>query len=112
MNIIRRLFSGVRTDYLIKIYVIGGVITALLLSTNILGTFSGILWLVVSFILFPFSTIVWDRVMGIMLDGYTISFRIGLMTILWKFFKFFILYVFACLIAPIGILYVLFATRN
>lgn len=110
MTIIKRIFSGVKPEYLFKSYVISGVITALLLSTGVFNSFFKIVVLISLFVLFPFSAFVWDTFAYAMLRGYTYNVSIGIM--IFKVFKIVLLYVFSCLIAPIGILYLLFVTRK
>ena len=70
-----------------------------------------ILFLGSSLVLFPFATIVWDDFINTMMNGYTITLPIVFMLI-WKLIKIMILYFFAAFIAPIGVLYILFITRN
>jgi len=111
LKLIQRIFAGVNKSYLFKSYVISFIIGGFFLYSGSFSDIVGVVWVIISTILFPFATIVWDDFINTMMNGYSFSFSIILM-IIWKIAKVFILYIFAILIAPIGIIYILIATRK
>lgn len=104
---IRKIFSGVDTAYLIKSYFVSFVFLAVCLwAMN--GQEAGLYmytYVFVSFLLFPFSSILWDDLINTIMDGNTFILPIYFFVV-WKIIKVTILYGFAVFIAPIGLIYV------
>ncbi|VAW00754.1 hypothetical protein MNBD_ALPHA07-1286 [hydrothermal vent metagenome] len=118
MNILRRIFASVETGYLVNAYVIGALFYALYLCmiwnvtampaaeamppTVIFG---------ISAIVFPFSKLVWDELrrafLGDMIFIANAFFMSGSVILIN-----FLLFSFAIVIAPLGVLYLWFITKN
>lgn len=105
---VKQLFAGVDRQYLVKSYIFGMIITALALS--IADSMGKVIFCIVSFILFPFATIVWDDLMSTLMGGTVLILPLPIM-IVWKMFKILMLYVFTILIAPLGMIYILYMNR-
>ncbi|TES48501.1 hypothetical protein [Shouchella lehensis] len=63
------------------------------------------LFFLLNFFLFPFATVVWDDLIDLLLSGNQLLLPL-LFVIPWKMFKMIILYMFAIVIAPIGLIYI------
>lgn len=102
MEKIKNVISSVDRRYLIKCYIISIIIAFLAISGGVSGfTF---FFVIISAVLFPFSALVWDELIGLMMSGNFIVLPLPIM-IIWKFVKVLLLFGFAIFIAPLGILY-------
>lgn len=115
MFIFKRLFSGVQKEYLYKSYLISFLITALILICQVQSGFQEMsfiiwVWILGSFVLFPFSAIVWDDLINLLTNG-TIFVLPGWLMVIWKLFKVMMLYTFSFVVAPFGIIYILIKNK-
>ncbi|ALR23148.1 hypothetical protein [Sphingobium baderi] len=114
MEFLRRIFGAVDRAYLIRAYIIGGVIFALYGSFISYGAKSAPapIWIVfsISTLLFPFSKLVWDQVMSVML-GRNMFIMNAVFLMFAKLVINVILWACAIIIAPIGILWLWHRTR-
>lgn len=110
MNLIKKIFSGVDRQYLVKSYIISFLFTAFLvnLSSEGAGYPMPPVLLIISMVLFPFAAIVWDDLMNTLMGGHVIVLPL-IFLVMWKMMKILFLFMFSILIAPIGILYIYFA---
>lgn len=116
MEIMRRILSGVSNEYLFKSYVVSAIVTALIFVSSMesihdIWGMMALCLILVLFLLFPFSAIVWDDFIATMTRGTIIFLPIPIMLI-WKLFKIVILYFLSWLVGPIGVLYILYRTRK
>ncbi len=104
------MLSGVETQYLVKSYIISIIITGLIMYN--IDSFTNPVFTVVytslAGVLFPFATIVWDDLSSTMMGNIKLTLSIPFV-ITWKIFKIMALYLFAPLVAPIGMIYVYLA---
>lgn len=102
------MINGIDRRYLIKSYIFGALIFSMFLYVLMLtGDFHFIVFLffLLNFFLFPFATVVWDDLIDLLLSGNQLLLPL-LFVIPWKMFKMIILYMFAIVIAPIGLIYI------
>ena len=119
MNFIKRIFGSVQPRYLIRAYVLSAAFMALMV------------WMVLSLdsakpmhdravtlavfgvgaLLFPFSKLVWDEIKRVMM-GETVFFMNAVILMFLKVLVNFFLWGFSIFIAPVGILYLWFRSRN
>ncbi|AIC94443.1 hypothetical protein [Shouchella lehensis] len=107
-NFAKKMINGMDRRYLIKSYIFGALIFSMFLYVLMLtGDFHFIVFLffLLNFFLFPFATVVWDDLIDLLLSGNQLLLPI-LFVIPWKMFKMIILYMFAIVIAPIGLIYI------
>ncbi|SMP57373.1 hypothetical protein [Anoxynatronum buryatiense] len=90
-----------------KNYIIAIVLSFLVFSGGV--DVLTMLFVIVSAALFPFSALVWDELMNLMMGGNFIILPLPIMLV-WKLFKLLLLFLFAFIIAPVGIAYI--AIRN
>ncbi|MFB7881673.1 hypothetical protein [Brevundimonas diminuta] len=119
MNFIKRIFGSVQPRYLIRAYVLSAAFMALMVWMTLsaggaqplhdraaaLAVFG------VGALLFPFSKLVWDEIKRVMM-GETVFFMNTLMLMVLKVLVNFFLWGFSIFIAPLGILYLWFRSRN
>ncbi|WP_429933039.1 hypothetical protein [Agrobacterium vitis] len=117
MKFLQRIFSGVRPSYLIRSYLISLFFFGLMLSTVLnaetktstpIGT---IVFATSSAVLFPFAKLVWDELRDLAF-GNNIIFMNAVFLFILKLFVNVLLWGGAVFIAPIGILYLWFRTRQ
>ncbi|WP_055735281.1 MULTISPECIES: hypothetical protein [Bacillaceae] len=107
-NFAKKMINGMDRRYLIKSYIFGALIFSMFLYVLMLtGDFHFIVFLffLLNFFLFPFATVVWDDLIDLLLSGNQLLLPL-LFVIPWKMFKMIILYMFAIVIAPIGLIYI------
>ena len=106
--VVKDLVGSVDRRYLIKSYIIGIAVTILAIG----GGASGVTFIlvIISGILFPFSALVWDEFIDLMMGGYFIVLPLPIM-LMWKLVKILLLFGFAIFIAPLGILYILLRNK-
>ena len=111
-NVFLEIFSGIKIGYMVKTYIFGLLVLLIFLSTTTTDTtllFYAYCFL--SFLLFPFATILWDDLMNVVMANNMIVMPIAVMMI-WKLIKLILLFALTLLIAPIGMAYVFFANRR
>lgn len=125
MQYIKILFSSLHPEFLIRNYVIGLVFVGVYgwLSYEMIQKEPGnmiwygfVAYILISYILFPFSVLVWDEIMRVMFGGSPIAL-VGTAWMLMAMFmiKFTIktiLYCFAIYVAPFGILYLAYRIKR
>ena len=113
MEFIKKIFGSIKTSYLIRAYILGGIFTGLLIYPALQSNKGhlNILYAIVCFILFPFSKLVYDEIKRVMLGNNI--FIVNLIILLpMKFIINVLLYCFAIIIAPIGILYLILRIKK
>ncbi len=108
VNFIKKMLSGVETQYLVKSYIISVVLTGIILFNVSFSTPLFTIHTLLACVLFPFATIVWDDLANTMMDGIAITLPL-LVMLGWKIIKIFLLFTFSPIIAPIGMIYVYLA---
>lgn len=125
MQYIKILFSSLHPEFLIRNYVIGLVFVGVYgwfayvmiqQQPANMGLYAFVAILLISYILFPFSVLVWDEIMRVMFGGSPIAL-VGTAWMLLAMFmiKFMIktiLFSFAIWIAPFGILYLAYRIKR
>ncbi len=115
MQILRRIFGSVDRAYLIRAYIISFAIFAFYAAIFSRGTQpmqpSAWVFLIVNTILFPFSKLVWDEAMSLLL-GRNMFILPAIFLMLAKVIINVALWAGAILIAPIGILWLWYRTRE
>lgn len=107
IDYVKSIINGVDRRYLVKNYIIAIVLSFLVFSGGV--DVLTMLFVIVSAALFPFSALVWDELMNLMMGGNFIILPLPIMLV-WKLFKLLLLFLFAFIIAPVGIAYI--AIRN
>lgn len=109
MSFLTKIFSGVKLPYLIRAYILSAVIFLLLryvASQGALADNSGFLiFNILSLILFPYAKLVWDEMKALLMGDNIFILPLFLM-LFAKLFINLMLWGFAVLIAPLGILWV------
>lgn len=107
---IYNIFSGVNTSYLVKSYFFSIIITYLIFIGPIadIGSKGMAVYTIICGILFPFASIVWDDLTGVIMGDWAIIFPLPIM-LFWKALKLIFLFLLTPLIAPIGLIYIYFA---
>ena len=118
MNFIKRIFGAVQPRYLIRAYVLSAAFMALMVwmmatdgaqplhdRATTLAVFG------VGALLFPFSKLVWDEIKRVMM-GETVFFMNAIILMFLKLVVNLFLWSFSIFIAPLGILYLWFRSRN
>lgn len=115
MALLHRIFGSLKPSYLIRAYVIGGAIFAIYATFSVQSATesSPAFWIycAVSTILFPFSKLVWDEIMSMMMGG-AIFMVNALIMIFLKVVINVLLWASAILVAPFGVLFLWFRTRT
>lgn len=117
MNFLGRIFGGVRTSYLIRAYLIGAIFFALMIAVSLSaetknGTpYGAIAFAALSTVLFPFAKLVWDELRDLAF-GNNMIFMNAILLFMLKWFVNAFLWTFAIFVAPVGILYLWFRTRQ
>lgn len=89
MEIINKIFQGVDRRYLIKSYIFSIALTFLVFSGG--PSFPIVIVAILSGILFPFSALVWDSLIDLLMGGNMIILPLPMMVI-WKIVKIAFLY--------------------
>jgi hypothetical protein len=109
MSFLTKIFSGVKLPYLIRAYILSAVIFLLLryvASQGALADDGGFLiFNILSLILFPYAKLVWDEMKALLMGDNIFILPLFLM-LFAKLFINLMLWGFAVLIAPLGILWV------
>ncbi len=117
MRTFQRIFSGVRTSYLIRAYIIGAIFFLLMASVSLSaqaknGTpYGAITFAALSTVLFPFAKLVWDELRDLAI-GNNMIFMNAILLFMLKWFVNAFLWTFAIFVAPLGVLYLWFRTRQ
>lgn len=116
MNFVKRIFGAVDGGYLVRAYLISAIFLAFFIwvvFNSIAPIYSETVdpfWLALCFLLFPFAKLAWDEVASLLLGNnvlflnavFLYGAKIVINTLLWGF---------AWIVAPLGILYLAFRTR-
>ncbi len=117
MNFLRRIFGGVQPSYIVRSYLIGLIFFALIVGMALSaetknGTPIGlIVFAVLNTLLFPFAKLIWDELRNLAF-GNNVIFMNAIFLFMLKWFVNAMLWAFAIFVAPIGILYLWFRTRQ
>lgn len=117
MTFLRRIFSGVQPSYLIRSYLIGLIFFALMFGMALSAeTKNGmpiglIAFATISTLLFPFAKLVWDELRDLAF-GNNVFFMNAIFLFMLKWFVNGFLWACAIFVAPVGILYLWFRTRQ
>lgn len=107
MNVIKNIFTQLEPSYLIKSYIISFVISYMCFFYVFADADLAMkVIVIINLILFPFSAIVYDSLIDLFFNGMVIILPIPIM-VFYKLMKVVLLYSFAILIAPFGIIYLL-----
>ena len=113
MKTVSRIMGAFTGEYLFKSYAISAVISFIIFKGEVYSQTSHHIYIIVCALLFPLATIVWDEIIYALTNGTT--FILSGWGILiswgWKIIKCTLLFILTPLIAPLGILYLLFRTR-
>ena len=109
MKFLRGIFT-IDLGYLIKSYIISGILTFIIFSNGEGITAGTGFYFILAAILFPFSALVWDEFVNLMLGNNIIILPLVIM-LAWKVTKIIMLYAFSIFIAPFGILYLCIRNR-
>jgi len=116
MERIRNLFKSVDTRYLVKSYAISIVVGIIFILAYIerpgpASFYEHPFYIVICMVLFPFSALVWDELIDLFMSGNTLILPL-VPLIVWKTLKILYLFILSVIIAPIGILYIVFSNRK
>lgn len=111
MNTIRNIFGQFNLSYLIKSYIISAIMTYVCWNHVFVDnpSFPKFL-LIINLLLFPFATIIYDTIVDLLSGGTVFILPIPIL-IFYKLFKILFLYMFAILLAPIGIIFLYIRSR-
>lgn len=117
MNVLKRIFGGLNTQYMVRAYVIGAVFYALMIFIAFQGEkgvgekSAVLLYFGLCTLLFPFAKLVWDQIKGFILGE---TFLILPIVFLYpaKLIVNVILFSFAVFIAPFGMAFIWFKTKD
>ncbi|WP_413628337.1 hypothetical protein R4B61_07675 (plasmid) [Fructilactobacillus vespulae] len=108
---IKGSFSSMNSQFLIKSYFTATAIVGILIYLNryhLNTTFSDpfiIEWFIISWILYPFANLFWNDLI-VAINRNTVWIINGCLLLIWKPIKLFLLFMFAPLIAPLGLMYI------
>jgi len=108
------IYSTLSLSYLIKQYVFGGIMYAFMLyanGANPLHKTGVFIFLTLSLVLYPFAMFVYDSIVDTLLGNWIVPVPM-LLLLVWIPFKMMIMFVFAFLVAPIGMAYLYFKGRH
>jgi len=111
---ITTIYGTLSLSYLIKQYVFGGIMYALMLYANGASPIhkTGVfIFLTLSLVLYPFAMFVYDSVVNTLLGNWIVSVP-AFLPLIWLLIKIVLIFMFAILIAPIGILYLCITRRH
>jgi len=115
MQFLRRIFGSVDRAYLIRAYIISFAIFAFYAAIFSRGTHtiypSAWAFLIVNTILFPFSKLVWDEIMSLLL-GRNMFILPAIFLMFAKLIINVALWAGAIFVAPLGILWLWYRTRE
>ncbi|MEG2812809.1 MAG: hypothetical protein RR912_09920 [Clostridium sp.] len=109
MNMVKKIFGSVDIGYLIKSYIFSIIMIYLCLN-DIDKSPSVVFVAILNGILFPFSALLWDTLSDLIMGNNMIILPLPMMLV-WKFIKIFLLYIFAIIIAPLGIIYIIIRNK-
>lgn len=113
MKAISRIMGAFTGEYLFKSYVISAIISFIIFKGEVYSQTSFHIYIIACALLFPLAAIVWDEIIRALTNGTSFTFygRAILVIWGWKVLKCILLFIFTPLIAPLGVLYLLFRTR-
>lgn len=111
--LVKKLILGMNSGFIFKSYIISGILFYFFIikgafcsphfgSTEFIMT----IWCLIATIVFPLCNVVWNDLMFTLFNGYIFAFALPIM-LLWKLFKYIMLWIVAPFVAPIGIIYIL-----
>lgn len=113
LTLIKKLILGMNPGFIFKSYIFSGILFYFFIikgmggSTHFgLNDFIMVIWFLFATIVFPLCNVVWNDLMVTLFNGFIIVLPLPLM-LLWKVFKYVILWMVAPFVAPIGIIYIL-----
>lgn len=117
MNGLKRIFGGLNTQYMVRAYIIGAVFYALMIFIAFQGEKGAaersavLIYFGACTLLFPFAKLVWDQLKGLALGE---AFLILPIIFLYpaKLIVNLILFSFAVFLAPFGVAYIWFKTKE
>ena len=121
MHYIKLIFASLKTEFLIRNYVIGIMVSAVFLllifnerQLTIAKHVACVVHILISFILFPFSVYVYEKCKSIMMGDNTITTSYNSFgDMLFKIFLLkAVLFYLAVIIAPLGIIYLLYKIKK
>lgn len=111
--LVKKLILGMNPGFIFKSYIISGILFYFFGIKGMLSTMHfevsaviSIIWLLVATIVFPLCNVVWNDLMFTLFNGFIVALPLPVM-LLWKFFKYVMLWAVAPFVAPIGIIYIL-----
>ncbi len=115
MNFVKRIFGAVDRGYLVRAYLISATIMVgwiVWANANFrFPTTFDLFFIPAATLLFPFAKLAWDEIKNLVL-GQTVIFFNAIFLYAAKIFINVLLWVFAPIVAPLGILYLAFRTRT
>ncbi|NPD17480.1 hypothetical protein HOY34_20040 [Xinfangfangia sp. D13-10-4-6] len=117
MNSLKRIFAGVDTRYILRAYLIGAILLAIVVGgflsrTDNVGRAAAVLgYFTLCTLLFPFAKLVWDQLKSLVL-GETVLFLPIVFLYPAKMIVNVLLWGAAVFVAPFGIAYIWFNTRE
>ena len=119
MNFIKHIFSALTPSFLIRNYLFGGILMAIILfaqwnyrpEEGLVVFIWGCFLLSINLILFPFAILVYEEIRNMLLGDTVLIAHIAVM-MLWKFFIKFAIFLFAIPIGIIGIIYIWYRTKD
>lgn len=113
LKLVKKIILGMNPSFIFKSYIISGIlfyffiIRGMSLSTHFrFNDFIMIIWFLCSTLVFPLCNVVWNDLMITLFNGFIVVLPLPFM-LLWKLFKYVVLWMVAPFVAPIGILYIL-----
>lgn len=114
MKVLSRIMGAFTGEYLFKSYLISALILFIIYKGEVYTETSHQVYMIFCAVLYPFATIVWDEIIHALTNGTTLVFTGWgiILSFAWKILKCFLLFLFTPVIAPFGIIYLLFLTRR
>lgn len=117
MQFLHRTFGAIDRQFLVRAYLIGVALMAFFVwielkaEGNIAAAAPQILLAIASTILFPFAKLVWNEIRDFLL-GSNVFFLNAILMVAGKVVVNLMLWFFAFFIAPVGLVYLWYRTRN
>jgi hypothetical protein len=108
------IYGSLSLSYLIKQYVFGGIMYALMLYANGASPIhkTGVfIFLTLSLVLYPFAMFVYDSIVDTLIGNWIVPVP-AVLLLIWLPIKIVLIFMFAVLIAPIGMLYLYITGRR
>jgi len=108
------IYGTLSPSYFIKQYVFGGIMYALMLYANGASPIhkTGVfIFLTLSLVLYPFAMFVYDSIIDTLIGNWIVSVP-AVLLLIWLPIKIVLIFMFAVLIAPIGMMYLYITGRR